>query len=79
MTDNDRLIRIEGKIDGLCTRVGRIEGAVGEKAPYCLLEKERIDRLETVQGKHGIISAVIGAISAGVTLAVAYLVTRGSS
>lgn len=81
MMADDGLIReIHAKIMEMSTAIAKMEGAQSGQTSVCKMMIKRVDRLEEQIGRRNMIAGILGAIAAGVTLAVSYIIkTLGGS
>jgi len=64
------------KIDRLADAVSRMTGETRGKDLLYALYKERLDRVEVVVGKQGLVASIAGAIAGAVVLAIQWAVNK---
>ncbi len=76
---NGDIVEIKERLAGIETFQGFIKDRLDRmplpgEGPVCMLEKGRLDKLENAVGKQNMIAGTMGAIAAGVVLALRYVI-----
>ena len=75
MVVDDGLVRdIHAKVVEMAEAVAKMEGAQQGQATVCKMMSKRVERLEEQVGRRNMIAGILGAVAAGITLAIGYII-----